>query len=45
MGRDGSHTDAWFDLYDDFTHTYRDLDFEEPIKLRAQGPKEKGAAK
>ncbi|MFC4359006.1 1,2-phenylacetyl-CoA epoxidase subunit PaaC [Halobium salinum] len=45
IGRDGSHTDDWFDLYDDFTHTYRELDFEEPIKLRAQGPKEKGAAK
>ena len=24
-GRDGVHTDAWDDLYDDFTHTYRDL--------------------
>ena len=24
-GRDGRHTDAWFDLYDDFTHTYREL--------------------
>lgn len=25
VGRDGSHTDDWFDLHDDFTHTYREL--------------------
>ncbi|WP_394741296.1 1,2-phenylacetyl-CoA epoxidase subunit PaaC [Natronococcus roseus] len=25
-GRDGNHTDAWFDLYDEFTHTYNELD-------------------
>ena len=24
-GRDGSHTDAWFDLFEEFTHTYREL--------------------
>ncbi|WP_257297458.1 1,2-phenylacetyl-CoA epoxidase subunit PaaC [Haloarchaeobius sp. FL176] len=24
-GRDQSHTDAWFDLHDDFTHTYQEL--------------------
>lgn len=24
-GRNGTHTDDWYDLYDDFTHTYRDL--------------------
>lgn len=24
-GRDGAHTDAWYDLYDEFTFTYRDL--------------------
>jgi len=24
-GRDGSHTDAWFELYDEFTQTYHDL--------------------
>jgi ring-1,2-phenylacetyl-CoA epoxidase subunit PaaC len=24
-GRDGSHTDAWDELYEDFTHTYREL--------------------
>jgi ring-1,2-phenylacetyl-CoA epoxidase subunit PaaC len=32
-GRDGSHTDAWFDLYDDFTKTYRDLDRSQPTKI------------
>lgn len=25
-GRDGNHTDAWFDLYDEFTSTYNELD-------------------
>lgn len=25
IGRDGSHTDAWFDLYEDMTTTYREL--------------------
>ncbi|WP_439026538.1 1,2-phenylacetyl-CoA epoxidase subunit PaaC [Haloarchaeobius sp. DT45] len=25
VGRDQSHTDDWFDLYDDFTHTYTEL--------------------
>ena len=25
LGRDGTHTDAWEDLYEDFTHTYREL--------------------
>lgn len=25
-GRDGNHDDAWFELYADFTHTYRELD-------------------
>ncbi len=24
-GRDGSHTDAWFELYEEFTKTYHDL--------------------
>jgi ring-1,2-phenylacetyl-CoA epoxidase subunit PaaC len=41
VGRDGSHTDAWFDLHDEFTHTYRELDFDEPVKLRAE---KRGAA-
>lgn len=26
VGRDQTHTDAWFDLQAEFTHTYRDLD-------------------
>jgi ring-1,2-phenylacetyl-CoA epoxidase subunit PaaC len=32
-GRDGTHTDAWFDLYDDFTHTYRELGRSETTKI------------
>ncbi|ELZ05673.1 phenylacetate-CoA oxygenase subunit PaaI [Natrialba chahannaoensis JCM 10990] len=32
-GRDGIHTDAWVDLYDDFTHTYRELGRSEPTKI------------
>lgn len=32
-GRDGSHTDAWFDLYDEFTRTYRELGRTDPTKL------------
>ncbi|EJN61060.1 1,2-phenylacetyl-CoA epoxidase subunit PaaC [Halogranum rubrum] len=36
-GRDASHTDAWFDLYEDFTHTYNELELEEPIRLRGEG--------
>ncbi|WP_255169865.1 1,2-phenylacetyl-CoA epoxidase subunit PaaC [Natrononativus amylolyticus] len=24
-GRDGSHVEEWYDLYDEFTHTYREL--------------------
>ncbi|WP_265109827.1 1,2-phenylacetyl-CoA epoxidase subunit PaaC [Halosolutus halophilus] len=32
-GRDGSHTDAWFDLYDEFTHTYRDLGRSDTTKI------------
>ena len=32
-GRDGTHTEAWYELYDDFTHTYRELgrDYAETI--------------
>jgi ring-1,2-phenylacetyl-CoA epoxidase subunit PaaC len=26
IGRDTTHTDAWRDLHEEFTHTYRDLD-------------------
>ncbi|TYL37737.1 phenylacetate-CoA oxygenase subunit PaaI [Natronococcus pandeyae] len=32
-GRDGSHTDAWVDLYDEFTHTYRELGRSETTKI------------
>ncbi|WP_306057537.1 1,2-phenylacetyl-CoA epoxidase subunit PaaC [Natronococcus wangiae] len=32
-GRDGDHTDAWFDLYDEFTRTYRELGRSETTKL------------
>ncbi|WP_440770276.1 1,2-phenylacetyl-CoA epoxidase subunit PaaC [Natronorubrum sp. DTA28] len=32
-GRDGSHTDAWFDLYDEFTHTYRELGRTETTRI------------
>lgn len=35
-GRDGDHTDAWFDLYDEFTHTYREVEFETPANLRGE---------
>ena len=35
-GRDGTHTDAWFDLYDEFTATYRELDPDTPAHLRAE---------
>lgn len=34
-GRDGTHTDAWTDLYEEFTATYRELDIETPATLRA----------
>ncbi|WP_158056389.1 1,2-phenylacetyl-CoA epoxidase subunit PaaC [Halorussus halophilus] len=33
LGRDGDHTDAWFDLYDDMTHTYRELGRTEAHKI------------
>lgn len=32
-GRWAGHDDAWFELYDDFTHTYRDYGYEEPPTL------------
>jgi ring-1,2-phenylacetyl-CoA epoxidase subunit PaaC len=35
-GRDGSHTDAWFDLHADFTATYHELDFDRPTRLRGE---------
>jgi ring-1,2-phenylacetyl-CoA epoxidase subunit PaaC len=36
-GRDGSHTDAWADLYEEFTATYRELDPDAPARLRSEG--------
>jgi ring-1,2-phenylacetyl-CoA epoxidase subunit PaaC len=32
-GRDGEHTDDWFDLYDEFTETYEETDIGGPVKL------------
>ncbi len=32
-GRDGSHTDAWNDLHDEFTRTYRELGRSEATKI------------
>jgi ring-1,2-phenylacetyl-CoA epoxidase subunit PaaC len=36
-GRDGTHTDDWFDLHADFTATYHELGFDEPTRLRGEG--------
>jgi ring-1,2-phenylacetyl-CoA epoxidase subunit PaaC len=33
IGRDGNHTDAWDDLYDEFTNTYRELDRSEATQI------------
>jgi ring-1,2-phenylacetyl-CoA epoxidase subunit PaaC len=32
-GRDGTHTDAWYSLYDEFTFTYEQLGREEALAL------------
>jgi len=32
-GRDGNHTDAWFELHEEFTHTYRDLGREQATRI------------
>jgi ring-1,2-phenylacetyl-CoA epoxidase subunit PaaC len=32
-GRDGGHTDAWFDLHDELTHTYHELERSETTKI------------
>lgn len=34
-GRDGTHTDAWDELYDEFTETYHEIGVETPATLRA----------
>jgi ring-1,2-phenylacetyl-CoA epoxidase subunit PaaC len=36
VGRDGSHTDDWFDLHEAFTATYHELGFDEPAELRGE---------
>jgi len=36
VGRDGSHTDAWTDLYEEFTRTYDELDRPSPVTLRSE---------
>ncbi|MEM4780769.1 MAG: Phenylacetic acid catabolic protein, partial [Halalkalicoccus sp.] len=36
-GRDGSHTDDWFDLHESFTATYHELGFDEPTRLPGEG--------
>lgn len=36
-GRDGSHTEDWFDLHESFTATYHELGFDEPTRLRGEG--------
>ncbi|WP_080508317.1 1,2-phenylacetyl-CoA epoxidase subunit PaaC [Haloparvum sedimenti] len=35
-GRDGSHTDAWAELYEAFTATHDEIDFDRPARLRAE---------
>lgn len=35
-GRDGSHTEAWVDLHEDFTATYHELEFDQPTRLRGE---------
>ncbi|MEZ3116592.1 1,2-phenylacetyl-CoA epoxidase subunit PaaC [Halobaculum sp. MBLA0147] len=36
-GRDGTHTDAWFDLQAEFTATYGEIDPDEPATLSSEG--------
>jgi len=33
VGRDGSHTEAWSDLFEEFTHTYHDLGRDQSTKI------------
>ena len=33
VGRDGSHTEAWDELFEEFTHSYRDLGRQKPTKI------------
>jgi ring-1,2-phenylacetyl-CoA epoxidase subunit PaaC len=34
VGRDGEHTEHWEPLLEEFTHTYREFDFDHPVRLR-----------
>jgi len=34
VGRDGEHTEHWAPLLAEFTHTYREFDFDHPVRLR-----------
>lgn len=33
-GRDGTHTEDWYDMHETITETYRELDFDRPTRLR-----------
>ncbi len=35
-GRDGTHTDVWAELYEEFTHTYHEIQPEEPATLTSE---------
>ncbi|AFZ72470.1 1,2-phenylacetyl-CoA epoxidase subunit PaaC [Natronobacterium gregoryi] len=35
LGRDGTHTDAWAKLHEEFTHTYRELERSEATTIMA----------
>ncbi|MEF8801740.1 MAG: 1,2-phenylacetyl-CoA epoxidase subunit PaaC [Halolamina sp.] len=36
VGRDGEHTEHWAPLLEEFTHTYREFDFDHPVRLREE---------
>lgn len=36
VGRDGRHTEHWEPLREEFTRTYREFDFDRPVRLRGQ---------
>jgi len=38
VGRDGTHTDDWGALHEEFTATYHELGFDEPATLRGENP-------
>jgi len=41
-GRDGTHTDEWFDLHDEMTETYRELALTEATRLMDHDPVAEG---